>query len=91
VAALQAGEPARVLVEFESLSLDGECLAMARAAGRNHLDAAELPYRRSALAALEQNVTSEVAGVSILHDHERRRDPLPLRQLLGHRRGHGGL
>ena len=70
VAALQAGEPVDVLVEFESLSLDGECLAMARAAGRHHLGAAELPYRRSGLAALKQNVTSEVAGVSILHDHE---------------------
>jgi hypothetical protein len=91
VAALQGGEPVDVLVEFESLSLDGEALAMARAAGRNHLGAAQLPYRRSGLAALKLNVISEVAGVSILHDHERRRDPLPLRQLLGHRRGHGGL
>jgi hypothetical protein len=70
VAALQAGESVDVIVEFESLSLDGECIAMARAAGRNHLGAAELPYRRSGLAALKQNVTSEVAGVSFLHDHE---------------------
>ena len=69
LAALLTG-PADVIVEFESLTLDGECIAMARADGRHHLGPQEAPYRRAGLAALKQRVISEVAGVSILHDHE---------------------
>jgi hypothetical protein len=44
-----------LLVNFDSLSIDGEAIEMARARGSRVLGREELPYRRAALANLKQS------------------------------------
>jgi hypothetical protein len=69
VAKLQAGEAVEALVDFDTLEIDGEALAMANAQGRRVLRGNELAYKRAALAVLKQSALAGIEEVSVLREY----------------------
>jgi hypothetical protein len=68
VAKLQAGEPVDALVDYDTLEVDGEALAMAGVQGRHVLGPNELAYKRASLAVLKQSAVAGIEDLTVLKE-----------------------
>jgi len=67
---VQAGEPAEIIFDVDTLALDAEAFGMAHAEGRASLGPDELSYRRAGLASIKQAMLAGLEDITVLETWE---------------------